>query len=67
MDFQRAIRRTSTTFADVLAALREKYGQTNKLDPVGLAGEAELTLRALRTASRVSFRRMRLERCSRNY
>jgi hypothetical protein len=46
MDFSRGAA-VSASFAAVLASLREKYGGTNKLDPVALASEASMTLTSI--------------------
>lgn len=46
MDFVRSSH-TATSFAEVLASLRERYAQANKLDPVDLASEAEMSLSSL--------------------
>ncbi len=43
MDFKRGAQ-SAATFADVLTALRDRYGQVNRLDAVDLAKEAELTI-----------------------
>jgi len=47
MDFMRGTRHPTTTFADMLVSLRERYAQTNELDAVDLAGEADLALSGL--------------------
>jgi len=43
MDFLRA-NSSSATFASTLAALRDRYAETSKLDPIVLSGDAGLTL-----------------------
>jgi hypothetical protein len=46
MDFQRG-RTTTLTFADVLASLRDEYGEATRLDTAALASSAEIALSAI--------------------